>query len=68
MESVNRALSVSPDNPEALLERGILLQLRNDAAGARADWLRVISLAPATPTADLAQQNLALSEAGPTRR
>ncbi len=65
---VNRALVLSSDNPEALLERGILRQLRNDSAGARADWQRVLALAPDTPAADLAQQNLALSEAGPIRR
>jgi len=66
--SVVRALMLSPDNPEALLERGILRQLRNDRAGARADWQRVLDLAPDSPAADLAQQNLALSDAGPTRR
>ncbi len=68
LASVARALAVSPDNPEALLERGILRQLRNDSVGARADWQRVLELAPDSPAADLAQQNLALSEAGPTRR
>lgn len=68
LTSVQRALALSPDNPEALLERGILRQLRNDSAGARADWQRVLNLAPDSPAADLAQQNLALSEAGPTRR
>lgn len=68
LAAVARALVLSPDNPEGLLERGILRQLRNDTAGARADWQRVLSLAPDSPAADLAQQNLALSEAGPTRR
>jgi regulator of sirC expression with transglutaminase-like and TPR domain len=51
-----------------LLERGILRQRRNDDEGARADWQRAISLAPDTATADLAEQNLALLEAGPVRR
>ena len=68
LTSVQRALVNAPENPEALLERGILRQLRNDSAGARTDWQRVVDLAPDTPAADLALQNLALSEAGPTRR
>jgi tetratricopeptide (TPR) repeat protein len=65
---VTRALALAPDNAEAFLERGILRQLRGDAAGARAEWERALALAPGSPTADLAQQNLALSEAGPARR
>ena len=67
-EDIDRAIAIDPDNPEALLERGILRQRRNDAAGARTDWERAIMLAPNTPAADLAQQNLALLEAGPDRR
>ena len=65
---IGRALALAPDNAEALLERGILRQIRGDAAGARADWERAIRLAPDSATADLAQQNLALNEAGPQRR
>jgi Flp pilus assembly protein TadD len=65
---VTGALALGPDNAEALLERGILRQLRGDLAGARADWARAASLAPDTATADLAEQNLALSDAGPQRR
>ena len=65
---VNRALDQDPDNPEALLERGILRQRRGDRAGARRDWERAAALMPDTGTADLAQQNLQLLEAGPDRR
>ena len=68
LADVTRALTIDPDYAEALLERGVLRQLRGDAAGARADWERAMELAPASPTADLAQQNIALSEAGPIRR
>ena len=68
LRDVQHALSLDADFPEALLERGILRQLRGDEAGARADWQRAIRLAPGSATADLAQQNLALSEAGPRRR
>jgi regulator of sirC expression with transglutaminase-like and TPR domain len=57
-----------PDNAEGLLERGILRQRKRDEAGARADWQRIMALVPGTPTADLAQQDLALLEAGPERQ
>ncbi|SDE04890.1 tetratricopeptide repeat protein [Belnapia rosea] len=67
-EDVGRALTLAPDNAEALLERGIIRQLRGDGAGAKQDWERAITLAPDSATADLAQQNLALNEAGPQRR
>jgi tetratricopeptide (TPR) repeat protein len=65
---VDRAIGLDPDNPEALLERGIQRQRAGDADGARADWLRARDLAPDTATADLAEQNLALLEAGPVTR
>ncbi len=67
-DDVSRALLLDPDQPEALLERGILRQRKDDSEGARTDWERAISLAPDTATADLAEQNLALLEAGPVRR
>jgi hypothetical protein len=41
--------------------------MRGDTAGARADWEKAIDLAPDTPTADLAAQNILLNEAGPRR-
>ena len=66
-DDVDRALAQDPDNPEAHLERGILRQRRGDRKGARADWLEAKTLAPDTPTSDLAEQNLALLEAGPAR-
>ena len=65
---VERALALDPDDAEALLERGILRQHRDDAPGARGDWERAITLAPDSGTADLAQQNLALLDAGPERK
>ncbi|MEN0076445.1 MAG: tetratricopeptide repeat protein [Paracraurococcus sp.] len=67
-KAVDRALALAPRNAEALLERGILRQLRGDAKGARADWQQVLAVAPDSAAADLAQQNLALNEAGPKRR
>lgn len=65
--AVERALLLAPDHPEALLERGILRQLAGDSAGARGDWRRVLAAAPDSVAADLAAQNLALSEMGPPR-
>lgn len=67
-ESVAGALRLEPDNVEALLERGIIRQIQGDGHGARADWERVIELAPDGAAADLAAQNMALIEAGPARR
>jgi tetratricopeptide (TPR) repeat protein len=64
-DDIDHALALDPDNAEALLERGILRQRDGDPAGARDDWQRAISLDPNSTTADLAQQDLALLEAGP---
>jgi len=62
---IDAAQKLDPDNPDLLLERGIIRQRRGDLAGARADWQHAAELAPDTATGDLAQQNLALLEAGP---
>lgn len=67
-DDIDRALAQDPDNPDALLERGILRQRRGDRAGAREDWEHAVALDPDSATADLAQQNLALLEAGPDWR
>jgi tetratricopeptide (TPR) repeat protein len=63
---IDRALAIDPDNVEALLERGVLGQHAGDTAAARADWQRAISLDPDSSAADLARQNLALLEVGPS--
>jgi tetratricopeptide (TPR) repeat protein len=65
---IDAALKLDAEDSEALLERGILKQHRDDTEGARADWQRAIELAPDSQAADLAQQNLALLEAGPKQR
>jgi tetratricopeptide (TPR) repeat protein len=62
----SQALTLDPDDPDALLERGILRQRMGDPAGARADWERARGVDPNSTTADLAQQDLSLLEAGPT--
>jgi tetratricopeptide (TPR) repeat protein len=54
------ALSLEPDNPDGLLERGMLKRMRGDLAGARADWERVEQVAKGSPAAKTAAANLAL--------
>ena len=67
-DDIDRAFVLDPENADALLERGILRQRRGDRAGARQDWERAVQLSPDSATGDLAQQNLALLDAGPERR
>ncbi len=67
-DDIDRAFVLDPENTDALLERGILRQRRGDREGARRDWEHAIVLAPSNATGDLAQQNLALLEAGSSRR
>lgn len=65
---VSQALTLDPDDADALLERGILRQRMGDPDGARADWEHARGVDPNTTTADLAEQNLSLLEAGPLRQ
>jgi tetratricopeptide (TPR) repeat protein len=65
---VSRALALDPDSADALLERGILRERMGDRTGARVDWERARRVDPNSTTADLAEQNLSLLEAGPERR
>ena len=67
-ESVAPGLRPAPDNVAAIPGRGINRHSPGAGAGARADWERVIELAPDSSAADLAAQNMALIEAGPARR
>ncbi len=57
-EDLRRALSIDPRSADALLERGVVRRLRNDADGARADWIAVLRLAPDGPAGDSARANL----------
>lgn len=56
---IKAALKRNPDHLEGLLERGILRRLNGNKNGARADWLRILDLAPDSPAADAARENLA---------
>lgn len=59
LDDVERALKLEPDAVPGLLERGNIRILKSDLAGARADWERVEALAPNTPAAKAAKDNLA---------
>ena len=59
------ACTADPENADALLERGIIRQRQGNLQGARDDWQKVEDISPDSPTGDLAQQNLALLDAGP---
>jgi len=65
---IDRAADIAPTDAEVLLERGIQRQQSGDLAGAREDWRRVVDIDPDSHAADLAEQNLALLDAGPVRR
>ena len=58
LEDVEAALALSPDYPEALLERGIIRRLMGDDNGARADWLTLTRLYSSTRAADAARRNI----------
>jgi tetratricopeptide (TPR) repeat protein len=58
MEDVNRALQLEPSHPEGLMERGILRYQEGDIRGARTDWQAVVDVAPNTPAAVAAKENL----------
>jgi tetratricopeptide (TPR) repeat protein len=64
---IEHALVINPDSAEGLLERGILRQLTGNRDGAREDWKRAMTLDPDSTTADLAEQDLALLDAGPNQ-
>jgi tetratricopeptide (TPR) repeat protein len=59
LQDVQHGLSLAPNSPTGLLERGIIRSLKGDGAGAREDWQRVKQVAPDTPQAKAAAQELA---------
>lgn len=67
-DDVRRALALDPDDSDALLERGILRQRAGDLAGARDDWEHARRANPDSATADQAEQNLSLLDAGPSKQ
>jgi tetratricopeptide (TPR) repeat protein len=65
LDDVTRALAIDPNAIAGLLERGNIRRLRGDRAGAKEDWERIISLAPKSPEAKDARDNLARVAAAP---
>lgn len=59
LDDIKRALDIEPDAAPAYLERGIIRRLKNDTAGARADWKHVEALAPNSPAAEAAKEDIA---------
>jgi tetratricopeptide (TPR) repeat protein len=59
LADVDRALEFAPDAAPGYLERGNIRRLKGDIAGARDDWRKVEALAPASPAAVAAKDNLA---------
>lgn len=57
-DDIDRALWLAPHNIPGLLERGNIRRLEGDDAGARADWLEVVTRAPESPAAEAARHNL----------
>ena len=60
VDSCRRALALSPQFPDAYLERGTLKATKGDYEGARRDWNKVRELAPGSFVAGLADKNLAM--------
>jgi tetratricopeptide (TPR) repeat protein len=57
-QDIKAALRIRPDNPDALLERGLLQKGRGNIAAARADWMKVLEISVTGPLTDAAKQNL----------
>src|SRR6185369_12892839 len=55
---IELALKSDPDNPDALLEHGIQLLAAKDQNAARAEWLRLLQVAPNSGAAEDARKNL----------
>jgi tetratricopeptide (TPR) repeat protein len=58
-DNIELALKADPNDPDALLERGTQRAEAGDRDGARADWVKLIEVAPDSPAADDARDGLA---------
>ena len=65
LADIETALRADPQNADALLERGIIRERQGDLLGAKSDWQHVVDAAPDSASSELAEQNLALLDAGP---
>jgi regulator of sirC expression with transglutaminase-like and TPR domain len=55
---VSAALKLDPNQAEALLEAGVTARLRAQPAQARRVWLKLLQVAPDSPAAEAARQNI----------
>ncbi len=51
-------MTLDPNAVAGLLERGNIRRLKGDRAGAQSDWQRILQLAPTSPEAQAAKDNL----------
>src|SRR6185369_5430213 len=58
-DNVELALKADPNDPDALLERGTQRAAAGDKEGARADWVKLIEVAPDSYAAEGARTGLA---------
>lgn len=65
--SADRVLKLSPDQPEALRDRGLAYLKMDYAHGARHDLARYLHVAPEAPDADAMRERLVELSAGPAR-
>lgn len=57
-DDIARALTLDPDNPDALTELGMVRKVMGDPNGARQSWLSAIDAAPGSPAADAARAEI----------
>ncbi|MBO6038001.1 MAG: hypothetical protein J6P29_05555 [Acetobacter sp.] len=62
---IQQALNKAPQDPVALLERGIIRERLGDMVGAKQDWQQVVAISPNSHEADMAQQDLDVMAADP---
>jgi Flp pilus assembly protein TadD len=67
LEDAERAVALAPGNLNARLERGILYRLKGRDGEARADWLKILELAPDGEPARLARENIERLDVRPDR-
>ena len=61
-------MKLDPDNPEGLLERGIIYRLTGKIMAARVDWLRLAERHEGRPAAEAARRNLELLDFNPSEK
>jgi tetratricopeptide (TPR) repeat protein len=64
---IDWALALDPRDADALVERGSMKLIGGDKAGARADWLQVLVIAPNGPAGDEARRRIEDLEINPNR-